>query len=544
MSLFRSEDSSHTERWLAPDSQVTGEILGYFNRTSDITQIRDAIIARYGAGVKITKDPISGSVLESYTQAGFAERVYNGSIEAISIGFGTRVVSALAVLFSEDTARFTLSADDPVVVEAATEFLTSHRKQGSFDAEITRADAISIQMASSVFLVEWVSGHLSYRAYDPGAIQVLFGASVVEDGYARGVRTNDLEDATCIILRTGTIDGATCSYLAVFAASEDYPSGRYCTYEAAPVDTRKVPPFGAAGCYDFLHPGGGPANPLTLYGLDHPDEAVPEYPICILYGGQTVDGLLPVSLSLYQSSLDHDVAASHIRSTSQDAARGSNVISRSVDAKVAKLPRSLVGNVDLAPGLTLTHVSHDAGASQTAWDILVGQMTQAAGSWGVPDYMASSADYTFDGSSGVALEIKTRALEHVTAYRRDLNTPAVSRLLEIEKGLIDLFEVDGTTVSQLLQCRQTWEFAGVKIPTNPAETADRVVKLKKEGVYDTIAAIRVVYGYETDEEAIAEYERMESRRIKYPPLVDAPKPFGGGADPLQEPGQPPEMRTQ
>jgi hypothetical protein len=530
-------DGASAAQWIGPGPSATSAMLGYFDRVDDIRQIQDAIIARYGTGIRITKDPTTGVSYESYTKTAFAEKVYNGSIEAIPVGFGLKVASALATLFSAQTARFSLSVEEggsEDAVAKATRYLNKHRRAGRFSAALVRADMLSVEMASSVVLVEYVSGSLKYSAFDAGSLQVLYYPEILEDGRPRAARLDELDDAVAIVLRTGRFDSTRDSYLAVYGACELYPNGRYCTYHATSADSTDVPFFGAEGCYDYEDPGGGgPANPLTLYAQDHPDQQIPEYPVVILYGGQTMGPLLPVSDSLYRASLDADVAASHTRSTSQDAARGTSVISRDITAKAAVLPRSLVGNVDLAPGLTFEHMSLEAEESQIAWNVASNQMTHAAGSWSVPDYQMGPPEKSFaTDASGVNLEIKTRPLNKAVWLRRELNAPAVDRLFRLERAYLDLYDAEDADITVLLGCEQVWDFIEIKPPVDPIQNSARVVSLLDKGVFDIIEAIRAEFGYDTDEDAVAQYERMKARKEKYPPLKEPELPPG-------IPGQPP-----
>lgn len=533
MALFRTQ--SDNEIWVGPSPSVVGPMVAYFDRVNDIDQIRDAIIQRYGTGIRITKDPNSGVQLETYVQEGFAERVYTGAIEAISVGYGMKVASALATLFAAQTARFSLSREeaaggeaDGEALEKTTKYLNKHRRQGRFGASLVRADMLSVEVGCSVILVEYATGHLKYSAYDPGALQVLYYREVLEDDRPRAARLDDLDDAVGIILRTGSVNGVENSYLGIFGASERYPDGRYCSFNAITSEANSVPEPGTDGCYDFrMDDSGELANPWVLYGRDHQDQQIPEYPICIIYGGQTLGSLLPVSQSLYRASLDMDVAASHTRSTSQDAARGSNVITRDIKAAVAKLPRSLVGNVDLAPGLTFEHVALGAEESQIAWEVASKQSTAGASSWSVPDYMVAQNENKLSAeASGVNLEIKTRPLNKATALRRDLNAPSVDRLFLLEKSLLDMYSDSDADVAVLMGCEQVWDFLEVKIPVDPIQNSARIIGLMDKGVMDTIEAIRQEYGYDSDEDAIAQYERMKERKTTYPALVEPPKPPG------------------
>lgn len=519
LDLFKGDGEASTEVWVEPDGVITDKVLGYFNRQTDKAQIRSAIIRRFGTGIKSTKDA-AGNVLETYTREGFQTQVNAGMIEAISIGFGHNVVSALASLFTEDSQKFTLvPPKETTDTTPALDLLTDRREASDYLGSMSEADAMAMQIGSAIVFLEWVDGALKYTPIDPGKVKIRYDSAVESDGVTRPVDYSKIEDATCVIIETGSVDsaGEENSFVAIFGRCVDYPQGRYVTY-SSPADGKDVPAPGTRGTMDYVI-GGELANPLSVYASDNEELKTPEYPLAILYGGHTKSGLLPVSTSLLTEALDADVAASHARSTSQDAARGTTVISREEKAAGKPLPHHVHGAVDLPPGMSLEHVSHDAPASMSAWTLVKEELIASAMAYGVPDYMAFSEDHTLDASSGIALQIKTRPLVKARQKREKLNRPAVERVFEIEKAYISFFSGGNDAEVKLLEsCGMAWDPGEIKLPRNEKEAAETVDMLIASGYYDTIEALREVYQLPSEQEAIDKYEALKKRREKYPPL--------------------------
>lgn len=549
--------ASDKDKWVENPPDVPDRVTGYFQRLNDHAQIGQRIIQRYGVGVEVRTDKSGKSKLERYTRTPVAAQVSMGTIEKTEIGFGHTVVSALACLFTDSVTRFKLqkrgnskTVDPTASTEDEFEVLQKHRLQGGFESEIVVMDEMSVQAASSIMFLDWVEDSIQYQALDPGRIQLRFGPDLVDGDLANGgtfraTSVRRIEDASCIILRVGEIGNMESQFVAIFGCSEDYENGRYCTY-TAPTADHKVPEVNTAGCWDYLGPDGGPANPLTLFALEHQDRRCPEYPVVIFRGGHALGRLVPVSDSLVEDSIDADVAAAHLRSTSQDNARGTLVLTRTQEALTASVPRVLNGIVDLQPGQDLKNIDQNAAGSVDAYKVLKDELIQLAQSWSVPDYMVVSDDHTVEASSGVALEVKSKPLKKKVKFRAKLNALAMSRFFDIEKAFIQLFDTDTPegVINSLLDCEQDWEFLGVTTPISKKENADRVVALGKAGVYDIIDQIRETYGFSNDEDAIKQYERMKERMDKYPPLNTPEVPDVGfnGAGGSNQTGRSPTPR--
>lgn len=507
------------EEWVSADESAVNDIVGYFDRLTDHAQVKAAIIQRYGTGIKQTRIDDENTI-ETYTHEEVEILVDSGMWEAVTIGYGHKIVAALATLFSEKGSRFVLKKEtEDQDVGGAEEVLQRHRRIGGAQTALVKTDERAQQCASGLLFLEWRDDHVLYRSIDPGRIQACYNATITDAGENRPTDKMDLEDASVVVIKTGENDQGVKSYIAIYGRCEEYPNGRYVVYTDSS-DGRKIPAVGNDAAYDYLLDG-EVANPMSKWAADHPDEGWPEYPLCILRSGDGDDALLPVSTSLYVQSLNYDVAASHTLSTSQNAAAGTLAITRKQEARAMPLPRSTYGTVDLPPGMEMERIPGDAGASTASYDVLRKEKVDSAAARGVPDYMAASEDHTLDASSGVALAVKTRPLRMKRQQLADLNKPAIRKLFRLEIAFICLFGEESDADKDLLKSlSQEWETGTVALPENKKEKADRIIVLKKDGVYDELAAIQDWHDFDTIEEAIEEYERIKARKDKYPPLFE------------------------
>lgn len=541
-SFFSSDgDPAPEQIWIEPDSTLTSKVLGYFGRTTDRAQIKNAILARYGTGIKIEKTP-SGTTRETYVVNGFDERINAGHVEVVSSGFGHNLSTAVANMFTEPGLKFSLVAGEGADLKKVTEFFEDFREASQFLDGMTQADRESFQLGCSALWLEFYEGLIKYRTIDPGKIKVCFDQIIETEDGPRPVNYSDIEDATCVIMETGNLDGTTKSFLAIYGRSVDLPYGRYVTYQTSG-DGKTVPEVGEPGSYDWRIPGTDtPANPLSYYAAQNPDEVVPEYPIAIFYGGHVQrDRLFPVSTTILEEALEADVTASHLRGISNDHARGARVIERDRTAAGAPLPPALYGNVSLEPGQKLVAVDGNASAAEIAWKLLKEGGVATAQGYGVPDFYVSSEDHTLEASSGVALKVRSVPLVRFRAERININRPAVDKVFRIERALIGLFAEDAQA-DTLQTCSQIWEPGALNFPEDTQVTVANVAQLVSLGVYDTIEAMRVVFQLPSEADAIDKYEALRKRALQYPPLAtltagstaDGPPP----EDPAGETSQP------
>ncbi len=502
---------------------IVDNMLSYFQRRDDHDQIRDAIKQRYGVGIKTTTDPKNKNAsTEAYVKEGFDIKVDSGLTEVLAVGFGAKVVAGLASLFTEPGQRYTLiHENEETDLKDAENLLQEHRENGGHSAAMTLSDKRSVQVGSAGPLIGFSGGFLSYQVLSPSDVRAYYSDTIDDEGDIRVPDSTDIEDASVVVIRLSEVDQMTGRYLAIFARSDIYPKGRYVTYEASKESTEVPKPDDKDSKvidFDIL---GELCNPLSFWADQHPDEIIPEYPIAIIKGGVTEDGvLMPVSTSLYEDSKGFDVSGSHLLETSGDAARGTTVITRRAEAAMKPLPRTLVGQIALSVGQEVDHIDHGAGESVKALDVHTKLATEVAAGFQVPDYMVSSEDHAIEASSGIALEVKSRPLKKQRDHRIDLNRPEVKRIFAIEKALIGLFVgTDEPGVSLLLECKQTWEPGELRLPENRLETAKRIISLMDKGIMDAIAAIREYYQFPTDAEAEEFYVKMKDRAAEFPSLA-------------------------
>lgn len=531
--LFRNPkpDEEPSEIWVEPESSVTGKILGYFGRTTDRSQIRSAVIKRYFTGIKKTKSA-SGADLETYTKAD-AKKVDEGMVETVSVGFGHTVSNAMAKMFTEPGQSFELMTESGGDATEATALLTDFREESQYLDGLVQVNREAVQMGSTAMYLQWAEGKIKYKSVDPGKIKVCYHPVILSDNEPRPVDYEQIEDATCVIIETGTVDAETKSYVAFFGRSADNPLGRYVTYTAGD-DGKDVPEPGADGTYDWKAPTGEIANPLSWYSFQNPDRLTPEYPLAVFHGGHVRrDRLFPLSLSLLEESLEADVAASHIRATSQDHARGTLALERDQKAETKPLPRNLRGDVALLAGQKIAAVSGDASAGTVAWELLKESNIASAAGYGVPDFYVSSEDHTIEAASGIALKVRAAPLEKFRDEQIAINRPSVDKVFQVEKAFLDLY-LDDPAVDQLVGCTQRWEPGPVDYPEDEQLIVDNVTKLVAIGAFDTIEAIQTIYQLPSETDAIDKYNKLLERSKKYPPLnggiVDDETSDGEGAD--------------
>jgi hypothetical protein len=518
--IFGAEDNAG--QWVRVNSQATANILGYAGRTTDRSQIRDAIVRRYGTRLELVKDAATGISYSIVKKSGFEQRIDAGHIETVSIGFGHKVAAAIATMFSEETQNFELVAGENAETntEPASDLLDDMRGGGLFVESLVQADIDSIWVGCMPVFVEFGDDSLVYRPTDPGKIQVLFEASIESNGQTRSTNRLDIEDATCVVIETGMVDDYTHSYVAIFGRSSQYPQGRYVVFNSSG-DGTDIPKPGSDDTWDWLADG-EVANPLSWYADAHPDEDIPEYPIAIIHSCLvTRDRLFPISTSLLTESLEADVAASHIRATSGDNARGTRVLTKSDEGGSQPIPKSLYGEVVLEAGQTLTQVDTDANAPKVAWDLLKEETIASGLGYSVPDFYTSSDDHTVEAASGAALIVRSRQLSKLRGRRIETNAPSVKKIFAIEKALISMMapeSVDESAIALLESCEQNWDPGKNDAIETETEKVAAVKELSAMGLYDTIEQLRIIYNLTSESEAIEKYQQLQERRKKYPPL--------------------------
>jgi hypothetical protein len=504
---------------------LVAQAIDYFNLRTDRAQVKEAYIPLYGTELVTEQDPVKRTnQVQTYAKPGFTALVDNDMIEAMSIGFGQKVVNAKATLFTEPGNKFSLiHENEDTDVKPAEALLFKNRTEGNAKTTLVRADKLSLEVGSAAVLLSFANDTVTYQHFDPNSVKAYFGDIIEENGKPRAVDRSDVEDATKIVIRLGQVDVDKWNYLAIFGRSNTYPSGRWVTYQEG--DSAKVPEPYETGVIEFEIEG-KMANPMSYYANTHPDENVPEYPISIIYSGMTENTgeMMPITTSLYRKCIEFSRAASHTLSTSQDAAAGCIGVETTSEGRNAPIPKSY-NKFRTFPGQTVVSHDRDSSSQEAAYSILKGLMIDAAGGFSVPDYMVVSEDHTLDASSGIALEVKTRPLIQDRQNRIDENAASVRKIFEIEKAYISLFSTakEGD-INLLEECEQKWDAGPYNLPENKLEAAQRITAMTELGLMDTIEGIRQYYRLPDDVEAKEMYRKMEERAEEFPPLNQPDEP--------------------
>jgi hypothetical protein len=516
-------DSSSTDGiWIEPDSYICDEIVGYFGRTIDKYLISQAIIDRYGTGFRIEKDASTGITIQSYEKVGFKERLYSRQIEVISVNLGIKIVNAYATLFSEQTQNFSLISPTNVDTSEVMEYLYKMRCEEQYQSNLVSADIRSVQCGSSLMFTEFVDGRLKHRVLPPGRVKIFFKNAIEVDGKPQATDYTKIDDASCFILNTGSIDGINNRYVAIYGRSDQYKLGRYVIY-TSDSDGKDVPDVGSDNAIDWMI-NGEVANPLSWYASQHSDMEIPEYPVSIFYGGTVNDddSILPMSNSLMLDSLECDIAASHIRGAAAKCAEGTRVFTKSDKGSGSTIPKSLHGNVILEYGQKLEDLSTDIEAVEKSWKTLKDQMVSIASAYLVPDFMISSEDHTVEASSGIALKVRNKPLLKIRNSRIKKNSPSVYRMFEIDKALIAISgDGEERIINLLTQCEQKWQAGDIIDPENAVEKSTVITRLYELGLIDTVEALRRENNLGSEDDAIKLYEKIKRRSEEYPPLISS-----------------------
>ena len=507
---------------------IIDDMLDYYNRQNDHTQIKENIKNRYGVRIVKETDPNSASVsTETFTRSvkneGFVAQVDAGLVEALSFGFANKISDALGTLFTESGQKFSLIHETMEDIQDQEEIVQRYRDDGGLTAALTICDQQSVKLGSSAVYISFSGNQLNYQVLSPSDLRTFFAETIEEDGVVRATDVTDIEDATAITIRLSQVDFNTWNYLAIYGRSDIWPEGRWVTFQSSNLDVQ-VPEPGTEGAVDFEIKG-TVANPLSYWANRNTDISVPEYPLAIIYSGLTdTSDVMPYYTSLYADSLEFDLSASHLLSTSQDASRGLTIVQRSPEAMGQPLPRIYTGVTASNPGQTIEHIDFDSIASVNGIQVMQQLMIDYGAAYGVPDFMVTSEDHTVEASSGIALEVKSRPLKKKRNLRIEINRPSVRKVYEIERSFISLFgEEQESDKRILMESWQAWEPGPFEIPQNKKEQTERIISELNAGLIDIIEAIREKYMFGSDTEAIAMYEKMQERQEQFPPLNQAPE---------------------
>jgi len=501
----------------------------FYDRVDDKSQVETAIVKTWGIGItkkSASVDGSTGNTIETYVHDAFLDKVHRGEIDAINTGFVHKISDAKGTLFTEPGGSMALTHESIDDLEDPQNILERHRKLGGYKATLTASDRFSVFMGSTGVMVAPQRGALRYYQVKPGDIRAFFGSEVFEqngpddNGGYRTIDRTRMQDASVVLVRLGRIDESEFAWIAIVPRNTEYQYGRYVAFSAPNEVTRLPDPDpGGNGVFDYTIDG-ELANPLSWFAFHNPEYDVPEIPIAVIYGGTTdTKDLFPVTQSLYRLGISFDKDQSHIIGKSQEKASGTQKLTTTNEAEGKPLPRNLTGAVHLMPGQDIEDMGHDPSGCQVAHDILKDTRIDAAASFSVPDFMASSEDYTLDASSGIALAIKAKPLVRDREFREEINQPFVRDLFHIEQAYLAFKnEEDQAAIDLLLECDQVWDSGWLQLPQNTKELSEELHMVMADGYMDIVEAMRRYYQLPSDEEAKAMYRRMVERREEFLPL--------------------------
>jgi hypothetical protein len=526
--MIRSKLAESRALELVKNERIIDEINDYFEMRDDHDEIREKIKSRYGVGITVDKDDTnSESPFRLYAKGEFNKQVDAGLVAAIQIGFGRKIINAIATLFTEDGQRWDLVAENERDVSSEMNQLEVIRENGKFHSAIEETDRRSVQSGAAAIFVQAKNDQLCYKSLSASDIRCYWPETVIDGDTERAPDKTDIEDAYAIVIRLSPIDFDTYNYLAIFSRSQDYPNGRWCTYQAS-TSHNALPEINQDKSSDYTI-NGEIANPLSYFAniYEGQDVQFAEFPISVIKGvTDSNNSPFPFYDSLFQDDVEFTMTASHILAKANSAASGTHVVSQAHEGVSNPLPPSLEPVVTCLPGITYEYVPKDAGNVVDALKAVEKLIVSSAQGWGVPDYMALSEDHTLDASSGVALEVKTRPLIKQRQRREEKNYQSVKKIFHIERAMIWMF-IDQQLGESLISCELNWTAGPLALPENKQEKANQITQLMDKGIYDQIAAIRAWYNLTSDDEAIGMYETMKARAEKYPALNQPQQPQTG-----------------
>lgn len=509
--LIRQTSLKLREISVRTDEINIDDALSYFERRTDTEAVRGKYKDRAAIGIR-KKEGDQG--YETYTKSRVAEMIDQGELEVITVGTGPRILGARATLFSYPTQSWDWTTqveekDQPD--EETAKIITEQREAGGFWTEVPNADWISCGIETGPLHVDWMGGHLDYRAFSPNAINIRYGESIEDSGVQRGVDYHSLEDAlVVVVLLSGARGGNDAfpevnQYVAYFGRSDIYPYGRRVQFFAQ--HWQDIPDVDAdPTAHDYRLASGEIANPLSWMASKKASEgiAVPEYPIVLMHGGlsRTADTPIPISTSLYESCLEIDVAFSKLLKASQTSALGKDVLTNELGHE---LPRCLEGAVLLRKGQTLQIMGQPVSNAQGAMEITKDTMRALAEGYNVPGYQVI-APPGGNPESGIALIVRTQPLIKDRDDRAKLNKKEVERLWQIERYMYEF--VTGKPLGTR-ETKQIWNPGRYIMPETETEKVTRLTTAMDKGLIDYVRAIRDFHNLATDKDAIEFIEKMQ-----------------------------------
>jgi hypothetical protein len=533
--LIRTPIDKLSEAAVPVSATEIGNIKKILSKNGDMALVRDATIDRYAQAIVKSTNPETGAETTSFTKAknaGLAAAFEGGMYEIIRAFAFEMYTEPSATLFSESGLRYEYDGDDQLQQD-----MSDIRDRGSANIAEQSADLYSVGCGSSLLYLATESQNISYTDVTIDEVKVAFADEIIEeseDGPRRPVNDTSIDEATVVVRALSGTQGTQSRWAAWFGESLDYPRGRMCIYWAN--EWHNIPPAPEAEL-EFVPERGFVrdampeeiANPFTWWRQEKGDERTPEYPFVVFLGDPAGRGtLLPsTGVSLYETSLEFDIASGVVLKGAVEGALGKRVLSKSATGNNI-IPDSLGDvNVILNPGQTYANIGWGANNARDAQETILNQIKIVADAHHVPSFLIAT-DYT-QFPSGVALRQAMQKMERYRQKRINLNRSAVSRRFQIERALVNMSEGDVSISSDV---NETWIPGKLAIPEDPkevVEVAKQRMDLKVDDMADTM---QTLHDLETREQA---FNFMEQRKEDQERLAEV-APGTTAAEPALTPG--------
>jgi hypothetical protein len=497
---------------------VLDDAVQWFSRYETVTQIRNAMKARFGVGITKNSDGY-----ETYSRLGMRAEIDAGLYEALDVGVGQRIVSALANLFSRDDSSWSYTTGSGDEDSDTEELINEHRSVGGAGQALVAADQIACAVESGFVRLLWEGGSLRYEPIAPQNVKVLYTPTVIDDGVERASNTTSLEDAAAIVVRlsgsvqstSGTYDA--CRWTAYVGRSAEYPDGRCVTYTASANAWDQIPPPGSVGALDVVRAETGElCNPLSWLVSDGLHTGS-EYPVVHLRGGHVsvCDVAVPTITALYETAVELTLAWSRLLKDALSGALGREVLA---NPNGAPLPEVTEGIIVLKSQQTFEVKTMQSGSITAAIDCLYAASGAVASGWNVPAYTVVSRIGAAP-ESGVALAIQAAPLMQFSAHRERLNKHSIDGMFSIERALINYHTGEDaipwdTTAS--------YEAGSLLVPQAEVDRVAAIVAAQDAGLTDAVGALREYHRLATDEAAQDMYDALKERHAANPKIGSTP----------------------
>ena len=476
-----------------PKRSKVPEIVAYHDG-DDRSAIQRKMAARYATSVIRGEDSDTGEIRYhvTKTKAAQAAAIAAGLYEVVCRGTTRKITRATATLVQNSEITF---QRDGAEDDEFSEMMRRERRRGGFSLAMARLDDMSVVCGSAALLVQVMGSRLSYQPLTAAQVWIVYGSDIAEGDEIRPVDRSRIDEASCVVIET-----APGSFAGFWGRSDQYPRGRYARWDGESDSWKSAPAPGAAGCWDWMD-ADDIANPLTLWQEETGDYSIPEYPLIAWYGMTSpISEVLPVSDSLYEASLEIDLTASRISMAANKGARGAWFLTQEAGASPVQPSSFDEGVKALEPGqgaIVLTVPSSNVEVAASTNDR---NARYLADEYGVPSYMISGADTTYQIPSGVALQEIQKPLQRTLESRYEANEASMERLFRVECGLIGMETGDmfGDGVEQIWTLRTA--LSELPILERLAEQQQRITM----GLSDAAQAL-VDLGDYPDREAAAEY---------------------------------------